>query len=65
MRLSDEQEMRLERIEYELSVLYSSISPLEVEMREKIWDAWNLVMDTQSYIQEKRWQSYIQEKSEN
>lgn len=45
MTWTDEQEMRLERIEYELSVLYSSISPVEFELRERVWNAWNLVVD--------------------
>jgi len=53
MTLTDEQEMRLERIEYELSVLYSSISPVESELRERVWDAWNKVMDLQICIEEK------------
>lgn len=48
---NDEQELRLERIEYDLSVLYSSISPVEFELREKVWDAWNQVMDIQVYLQ--------------
>lgn len=48
---NDEQERRLERIEYDLSILYSSISPVEVELREKVWDAWNQVMDIQVYLQ--------------
>ena len=53
MTLTDEQEMRLERIEYELSVLYSSISPLEEEIREQVWHTWNKVMNLQCYIEEK------------
>lgn len=48
---NDEQELRLGRIEYDLSILYSSISPVEVELREKVWDAWNQVMDIQVYLQ--------------
>lgn len=51
--LNKEQEMRLERIEYDLSVLYSSISPVEYELRERVWYAWNKVMDLQGYIEEK------------
>lgn len=51
--LTDEQEMRLERIEYDLSILYSSISPVEYELRERVWYAWNKVMDLQGYVEEK------------
>lgn len=48
---NDKQELQLERIESDLSVLYSNISPVEYELREKVWDAWNLVMDIQIYLQ--------------
>ena len=33
------------KIEWDVEYLYDSISPSEIELREKVWRIWNQVID--------------------
>jgi hypothetical protein len=40
------------KIDGDLEHLYNSIHPVEFELREKIWKAWNEIMDAQAIMED-------------
>ena len=40
------------KIEDNLEELYNRISPLDVEIRERVWKAWDLIMDARIRIED-------------